>query len=108
MQHVEVRYQTAVGQAMGTANIADLSLIYFFKGKLRAAARRAKFYNSADLRWLEHAFPKQATHEFVSISPSPPSSHPSNPLPEPAKSQSHNRTDIFSLTSPPLPSPPHT
>ena len=56
MQHVEIQYRTVVGQAMGAGNIAYLGPVYLFKGKLHAAATRAKFHDSADLRWLELSF----------------------------------------------------
>lgn len=42
-----------MGETQGQGSIALLDPIYLFKGKLRAAATREKFHDSADLRWLE-------------------------------------------------------
>jgi hypothetical protein len=44
-----------------------LDPVYIFKGKLRAAAARAKFHDLADLRWLEQKFDvtlQQGRNEF--------------------------------------------
>ena len=41
------------GQTQGTGITTLLDPVYVFKGKLRATATRDKFYDSADLRWLE-------------------------------------------------------
>ena len=41
------------GQTQGPGTTALLDPVYLFKGKLRAAATREKFHDSADLRWLE-------------------------------------------------------
>lgn len=40
------------GQASGSGRISLLDPVQIFKGKLHAAATRAKFHDSADLRWL--------------------------------------------------------
>ena len=56
MQSIEPTYRTVAGQTLGTAYTAHLSPGYIFKGKLRAAATRSKFHDSADLRWLEQHF----------------------------------------------------
>ncbi|KAK2762724.1 hypothetical protein FQN54_000898 [Arachnomyces sp. PD_36] len=41
------------GETQGTGPTALLDPVHLFKGKLRAAATRSKFHDSADLRWLE-------------------------------------------------------
>jgi hypothetical protein len=41
------------GQVLGDGTSSFLDPFHLFKGKLRAAATRAKFHDSADLRWLE-------------------------------------------------------
>lgn len=41
------------GETQGQGSTALLNPVYLFKGKLRAAATREKFHDSADLRWLE-------------------------------------------------------
>ena len=42
-----------IGETQGLGSTALLDPVYIFKGKLRAAATRDKFHDSADLRWLE-------------------------------------------------------
>jgi len=42
------------GQIFGLQTIYQLPAHLIFKGKIYAAARRAKFHDSADLRWLEN------------------------------------------------------
>lgn len=42
------------GQFFGVRTINQLPPSLIFKGKIFAAARRAKFHDSADLRWLEN------------------------------------------------------
>lgn len=42
------------GQHFGLRTIYQLPPFLIFKGKIFAAARRAKFHDSADLRWLEN------------------------------------------------------
>lgn len=42
------------GQFFGLRTINQLPASLIFKGKIFAAARRAKFHDSADLRWLEN------------------------------------------------------
>ena len=44
------------GASLGNGTALFLDPVYLFKGKLRAAATRAKFHDSADLRWLEGRF----------------------------------------------------
>jgi hypothetical protein len=44
------------GASLGNGTALFLDSVYLFKGKLRAAATRAKFHDSADLRWLEGRF----------------------------------------------------
>jgi hypothetical protein len=41
------------GQVTGKGTSSFLDPFHIFKGKLRAAALRAKFHDAADLRWLE-------------------------------------------------------
>jgi hypothetical protein len=41
------------GQVLGDGTSSFLDPFHLFKGKLRAAGTRAKFHDSADLRWLE-------------------------------------------------------
>ena len=53
MQGVEPLIKTVPGQTQGSGSIAHLDPALIFKGKLRAAATRAKFHDSSDLRWLE-------------------------------------------------------
>jgi len=47
------------GDVYGTGSTSLLDPVYIFKGKLRAAATRAKFHDSADLRWLEAQYSDQ-------------------------------------------------
>ncbi len=47
------------GQALGNGRASFLDPVYIFKGKLRAAATRAKFHDSANLRWLETRYSAQ-------------------------------------------------
>ena len=56
MENVEPTYKSVAGEALGNQYAAILDPVYIFKGKLRAAAARAKFHDSADLRWLEQKF----------------------------------------------------
>ena len=52
---------------MGSGQISHLDPVDIFKGKLRASATRAKFHDSADIRWLEQKFLSQLmarTSEF--------------------------------------------
>ncbi|KAI9848712.1 MAG: hypothetical protein M1837_006799 [Sclerophora amabilis] len=53
MSDVQVGVKQITGQSQGTGSTALLDPVHLFKGKLRAAATRAKFHDSADLRWLE-------------------------------------------------------
>lgn len=53
MQSVQPTYKQVVGQTAGRGYTSHLDPTYIFKGKLRAAATRGKFHDSADLRWLE-------------------------------------------------------
>jgi len=53
MSGVQPAVRQITGQTQGTGATALLDPIYLFKGKLRAAATREKFHDSADLRWLE-------------------------------------------------------
>ncbi|KKZ61108.1 hypothetical protein EMCG_04306 [[Emmonsia] crescens] len=53
MAEVSPTITQVAGETQGTGSIAVLDPVYLFKGKLRAAATRGKFHDSADLRWLE-------------------------------------------------------
>lgn len=53
MENVQPVFKQVAGQSIGAGIIAHLDPVYIFKGKVRAAATRAKFHDSADLRWLE-------------------------------------------------------
>ena len=67
MSHIQPTLKQGVGQSQGTGSTALLDSQYLFKGKLRAAATRAKFHDSADVRWLggrEQARLQQARCEF--------------------------------------------
>lgn len=44
------------GAALGQGTSCLLSTFYLFKGKLRAAATRAKYHDTADLRLLEDKY----------------------------------------------------
>ncbi|RDW86945.1 uncharacterized protein DSM5745_03587 [Aspergillus mulundensis] len=52
MRNVQATIRTVNGQRLGTGPSSFLDPFLLFKGKLRAAATRAKFHDSADLRWL--------------------------------------------------------
>ena len=59
MRNVQPRQILVHGPVNGTRPISLLDPVYIFKGKLRAAALRGKFTDSADLRWLESHFRDQ-------------------------------------------------
>jgi len=59
MGHLQPRAVAINGETLGNGTSAFLDPVYLFKGKLRAAATRAKFHDSADLRWLEGHFPQE-------------------------------------------------
>lgn len=52
MKDVQAFLRTINGQRLGTGQASFLDPFYLFKGKLRAAATRSKFHDSADMRWL--------------------------------------------------------
>ncbi|PYI22900.1 hypothetical protein BO86DRAFT_212039 [Aspergillus japonicus CBS 114.51] len=56
MEGVQASLRTVNGQRLGTGQASFLDPFYLFKGKLRAAATRSKFHDSADLRWLADRF----------------------------------------------------
>lgn len=56
MKDVEPTYEHVAGEVLGNQYAAILDPVCIFKGKLHAAATRAKFHDSADLRWLEQKF----------------------------------------------------
>lgn len=67
MQNIQPVYRQVTGQTLDGGYTAHLDPIYVFKGKLRAAATRAKFHDSAGLRWLEqycNAQLRQSRNEF--------------------------------------------
>lgn len=53
MKGIQADVRTVNGQRLGSGLASFLDPFYLFKGKLRAAATRSKFHDSADLRWLE-------------------------------------------------------
>lgn len=57
------------GQALGDGTCSFLDPFHLFKGKLRAAATRAKFHDSADLRWLETRYSQaiQASRQELNL-----------------------------------------
>ena len=57
------------GQSLGDGSTIILDPFFLFKGKLRAAATRAKFHDSADLRWIESRFGQmiQAKHDELKL-----------------------------------------
>ena len=56
MGNIQATAVAISGESLGNGTSAFLDPVYLFKGKLRAAATRAKFHDSADLRWLEARF----------------------------------------------------
>lgn len=52
MKNVVMHELNVSGQLNASGSISLLDPIYIFKGKLRAAATRGKFHDSADIRWL--------------------------------------------------------
>lgn len=56
MNNIQLNAIAINGTSMGNGTAPFLDPVYLFKGKLRAAATRAKFHDSADLRWLEGRF----------------------------------------------------
>lgn len=52
MSHVPCNTVALQGLSLGQGSSRFLNPFYIFKGKLRAAATRAKFHDSADLRML--------------------------------------------------------
>lgn len=59
MRNLQTRPVQVQGQVNGNRPISLLDPVYVFKGKLRAAALRGKFHDSADLRWLESHYGNQ-------------------------------------------------
>ena len=56
MQGIQPIRRQVAGQSLGLGSTSQLDPVLIFKGKLRAAAMRPKFHDSADLRWLEGKF----------------------------------------------------
>lgn len=52
MASAQTREHTVVGQRLGQGTSSYFEPFFIFKGKVRAAATREKFHDSADLRWL--------------------------------------------------------
>ncbi|KAL4907890.1 hypothetical protein BDW74DRAFT_175678 [Aspergillus multicolor] len=52
MDNIQTTIRTVKGQHFGTGHTSFLDPFLIFKGKLRAAATRDEFHDSADLRWL--------------------------------------------------------
>ncbi|KAJ5951081.1 uncharacterized protein N7479_009494 [Penicillium vulpinum] len=69
MRGIQATVRTVNGQRLGSGLSCFLDPFYLFKGKLRAAATRAKFHDSADLRWLEgrHSTAIQARKTELSL-----------------------------------------
>jgi hypothetical protein len=59
MRNLQTRPLQVQGQVNGNRPVSLLDPVYVFKGKLRAAALRGKFHDSADLRWLESHYGNQ-------------------------------------------------
>ncbi|KAF2759375.1 hypothetical protein EJ05DRAFT_344195 [Pseudovirgaria hyperparasitica] len=59
MRNAEVRPITINGEGLGQGSSNFFDPVYIFKGKLRAAALRKKFHDSADLRWIEGRYSAQ-------------------------------------------------
>jgi hypothetical protein len=58
-----------VSGSNGSGSCVYFDPVYLFKGKLSAAATRAKFHDSADLRWLEQNFHSNLAAQVVAFSP---------------------------------------
>ena len=56
MRGIQATVRTVNGQKLGSGLASFLDPFYLFKGKLRAAATRSKFHDSADIRWLEDRY----------------------------------------------------
>jgi hypothetical protein len=56
MEYIEPTYEHVASEALSNQYAAILDPVCIFKGKLHAAAARAKFHDSANLRWLEQKF----------------------------------------------------
>jgi len=52
MADISTNVRSVNGQSLGPGDSSFFDPFYLFKGKLRAASQRAKFHDSADLRWL--------------------------------------------------------
>ncbi|KAE8356062.1 hypothetical protein BDV28DRAFT_7345 [Aspergillus coremiiformis] len=69
MKDVPVSLRTINGQRLGTGQASFLDPFYLFKGKLRAAATRSKFHDSADLRWLAARYGNLIQARKVELNP---------------------------------------
>lgn len=67
MRHIQPKAITISGESFGSGTSAFLDPVYLFKGKLRAAATRAKFHDSADLRWLEGRFSQEIRSKRIEL-----------------------------------------
>ncbi|OAP54568.1 hypothetical protein AYL99_11016 [Fonsecaea erecta] len=56
MPDLATRTLSVSGQLGASGVVSLLDPVYIFKGKLRAAATRGKFHDSADIRWLVSRF----------------------------------------------------
>ena len=56
MQNAVVETRQVTGAVLGSDQTSFPDPVYIFKGKLRAAATRKIFYDSADVRWLKRHF----------------------------------------------------
>lgn len=53
----------------GSGSSVYFDPVYLFKGKLSAAATRAKFHDAVDLRWLEQNFHSKLAEQVAAFSP---------------------------------------
>lgn len=69
MNGIQATVRTVRGQRLGNGPSSFLDPFLLFKGKLRAAATRSKFHDSADLRWLadRHSAAIQARRGELSL-----------------------------------------
>ncbi|KAL4799217.1 hypothetical protein BDV19DRAFT_385468 [Aspergillus venezuelensis] len=56
MRNLQATVRDVNGKHLGAGQSSFLDPFILFRGKLRAAATRSKFHDSADLRWLADRF----------------------------------------------------
>ncbi|TVY83017.1 hypothetical protein LSUE1_G002429 [Lachnellula suecica] len=69
MRNLQATAVGVSGEVMGNGTSLVLDPFHLFKGKLRAAATRDKFHDSADLRWLESRFSQQIRARSAELKP---------------------------------------